>query len=116
MSFCLGRAMSGAGVRNVVRACLLWCGTAAALGGCAWAQTAVDGEVTGFVVDATGAALKGAVVQVQNLANGLTAVAKTESKGEFVVAHLPAGEYRVLVGYERFANLTLEPWWWRLEE
>ncbi|WP_353070097.1 TonB-dependent receptor [Tunturibacter empetritectus] len=109
MSFCLGRARLSAGVRNVVRACLLWCSAAAAVGACAWGQTPVDGEVSGFVVDATGAGLKGAVVQVQNLANGLTAVAKTEGRGEFVVAHLPAGEYRVLVGYERFANLTLEP-------
>jgi hypothetical protein len=109
MSFCLGRARLSAGVRNVIRACLLWCSAAAALGGCAWGQTAVDGEVSGFVVDATGAGLKGALVQVQNLANGLTAVATTEGRGEFVVAHLPAGEYRVLVGYERFANLTLEP-------
>jgi len=49
------------------------------------------------------------VVRVQNLANGLTAAAKTEGRGEFVVAHLPAGEYRVLVDYERFSNLTLEP-------
>ncbi|MBB5318532.1 TonB-dependent receptor [Tunturibacter empetritectus] len=109
MSFCLGRARLSAGVRNVVRACLLWCSAAAALGGCAWGQTPVDGEVSGFVVDATGAALKGAVVQVRNLANGLTAVAKTEGRGEFVVAHLPAGDYRVVVAYERFANLTLEP-------
>jgi hypothetical protein len=109
MSFCLGRAMVSAGVRNVVRACLLWCSAAAAVGGCAWGQSSVDGAVSGFVVDATGAALVGAVVQVQNLANGLTAVATTEGKGEFVVVHLPAGEYRVLVDYERFANLTLEP-------
>ena len=26
-----------------------------------------------------------------------------------MVAHLPPGDYRVLVDYERFANLTLEP-------
>ncbi|WP_433984318.1 carboxypeptidase-like regulatory domain-containing protein [Tunturiibacter empetritectus] len=108
MSFCLGRARLSAGVRNVVGpAC---CGVVPLLPwGCAWGQTPVDGEVSGFVVDATGAALKGAVVQVRNLANGLTAVAKTEGRGEFVVAHLPAGDYRVVVAYERFANLTLEP-------
>jgi Carboxypeptidase regulatory-like domain len=109
MSFCLGRARLSAGVRNVVRACLLWCSAAAAVGGCAWGQSSADGAVSGFVVDATGGALVGAVVQVQSLADGLTAVAKTEGKGEFVVAHLPPGDYRVLVDYERFANLTLEP-------
>ena len=109
MSFCLGRARLSAGVRNVVRACLLWCSAAAAMAGCAWGQSSTDGTVSGFVVDPTGGALVGAVVQVQNLANGLIAIAKTEGKGEFVVAHLPPGDYRVLVDYERFANLTLEP-------
>jgi hypothetical protein len=84
MSFCLGRARLSAGVRNVVRACLLWCLAAAAMGGCALGQSSADGALSGFVVDATGGALVGAVVQVQNLANGLTAVAKTEGRVRLV--------------------------------
>ncbi len=109
MSLCVGRAKVRAGVRNVVRAWLLWCCAAAVVGACAWGQSSVDGAVSGFVVDATGAALVGAVVQVENVANGFVAVAKTVGRGEFVVGHLPAGEYRVVVDYERFAKLTLEP-------
>jgi Carboxypeptidase regulatory-like domain/TonB dependent receptor len=109
MSLGVGRVKMCAGVRNVVRAWLLWCCAAAVLGACAWGQSSVDGAVSGFVADATGAALVGAVVQVENVANGFVAVAKTVGKGEFVVGHLPAGEYRVVVDYERFAKLTLEP-------
>jgi len=109
MSFCMGRARFGARVRKILWACLLWCCAAAIVGVRAQGQTSVDGAVSGFVIDASGAALVGAVVQVQNLATGLTTNAVTEARGEFVVAHLPAGEYRVIVDYERFANLTLDP-------
>jgi len=109
MLFCLGRARNGARVGKILWACLLWCCAAAIVGVRAQGQTTVDGAVSGYVVDTSGAALVGAVVQVQNLANGLATNATTEGKGEFVVDHLPAGEYRVVVDYERFANLTLEP-------
>jgi hypothetical protein len=69
----------------------------------------VDGAISGFVVDAGGAALIGAVVQVQSIADGTMTRTTTEVKGEFLVAHLPAGEYRVEVEYALFGGLTLEP-------
>jgi hypothetical protein len=109
MSFCLGRAKLGAAVRRIVRACLLWCCVAATVEACARGQSAVDGAIGGFVVDASGAALVGAVVQVKNVANGTMNRATTVSKGEFLVANLPAGEYRVEVEYALFARLTLQP-------
>jgi hypothetical protein len=68
----------------------------------------VDGAISGFVVDAGGAALTGAVVQVQNVANGTTTRMTTGGKGEFLVGHLPAGEYSVVVEYALFARLTLQ--------
>ena len=109
MPLCFGRARSGAVARKIVRACLLWCCAAATVEACAWAQTAVDGAISGFVVDAGGAALVGAVVDVHNLATEATSRATTEGKGEFLVAHLPAGEYRVVVEYALFAHLTIQP-------
>jgi len=109
MLFCVGRAKSGAAVSKIVRACLLWCCIAAMGDACVWAQTAVDGAISGFVVDAGGAALVGAVVKVQNVADGTMNRATSGSKGEFLVAHLPAGEYRVDVAYALFAGLTLQP-------
>jgi Carboxypeptidase regulatory-like domain/TonB dependent receptor len=109
MSLCVGRAKCGAAVRKIVWACLLWCCVAATVESCAWGQTSVDGAIGGFVVDASGAALVGAVVQVQNIANGTTNRTTTVSKGEFLVAHLPAGEYQVVVEYALFAQLTVQP-------
>src|SRR5271154_3518823 len=50
----------------------------------------------------------GLLVGVLYLASGTTTRATTESKGEFLVGHLPAGEYRVVVEYALFAQLTLE--------
>ena len=50
------------------------------------------------------------MVQVQNVADGTMTRAPTEGKGEFLVAHLPAGEYRVEVEYAllpRFGALFL---------
>jgi hypothetical protein len=109
MSLCVGRAWSGAVARKIVRFCLLWCYVAATAEARAWGQSAVDGAISGFVVDGGGAALVGAVVQVQNVADGTMTRTTTEGKGEFLVAHLPAGEYRVEVEYALFAGLTLEP-------
>jgi carboxypeptidase family protein/TonB-dependent receptor-like protein len=114
MSFWVGRTKSGAAVRKILRACLLWCCVAAAAAVCAWGQTSVDGAISGFVVDARGAALVGATVQIENLVDGTLGGgtvngATTASKGEFLVAHLTPGEYRVVVGYPLFAQFTLQP-------
>ena len=109
MSFYVGRAVSGAVARRIFRACLLWCCAAAIVEVRAWGQTAVDGAIGGFVVDAGGAALVGAKVLVQNASNGALSRATTGGKGEFLVARLPAGEYRVVVDYALFAELSMQP-------
>jgi hypothetical protein len=108
MSLRRERAKSGAFVRKIVWACLLWCCATATVETCAWGQTAVDGAISGFVVDAGGEALRGAVVQVQSVASGTTARTTTGGKGEFLVGHLRPGEYRVVVEYALFARLTLQ--------
>ena len=73
--------------KRVVMCLLLGCCSAGGTGH-AWAQTSVDGAISGFVVDASGAALAGAVVQVHEVATGLTMETKTGSKGEFLVARV----------------------------
>ncbi len=83
MSLCVGRAWSGAVVRKIVRVCLLWCCAAATVERCAWGQSSVDGAISGFVVDAGGAALVGAVVQVQNVADGTRLVRRPRARGSF---------------------------------
>jgi hypothetical protein len=91
-------------VRNIVCFCLLL-GFGAV--GSAWAQTAVDGVISGFVVDPSGAGLVGVSVRVREVGTGLTGAAATGAKGEFVVERLPAGEYQVVVD-PQFERLTLE--------
>src|SRR5258708_28434087 len=109
MSLCVGRAKCGAVARKIVRACLWWCCVAATVETRAWGQTAVDGAISGFVVDAGGAALVGAVVRVENVVDGRMAGGRREGKGELLVARLPAGECRVEVEYALFSGLTLQP-------
>jgi len=95
--------------RNIVWACLLWCCAAVTMVPLASAQTAVDGAISGFVIDTSGAAVVGAVVQIQNIADGTSTRVSTGSRGEFSVTHLAAGEYKATVEYALFARLTLQP-------
>jgi hypothetical protein len=110
MLFCRGRVRVGAIVLDwkIVAMCLLFgCGSVGVTGR-AWAQTSVDGAISGFVVDASGAALVGATVQVRQVSTGWVSGAKTGSKGEFLVPRVPTGEYQVIVDDAKFARLTLE--------
>ena len=59
----------------------------------AGAQTAVDGAISGFVMDESGAALVGAVIRVQGVATGQVMEARSGAKGEFAVARVAAGTY-----------------------
>ena len=113
MSFRKARAKSSAVVPTILRACLLWCCAAAIVLTCvqtrAFAQTAVDGALAGFVVDTTGAALGGATIEVRNIADGSIRRTTTLVKGEFLLPNLPAGDYTITVDYALFAQLTLAP-------
>jgi hypothetical protein len=96
MSF--GRGRVGLGAMMVL---FLLCGLTPTLG-----QTAVDGAIRGLVRDAGGAVVAGAAVRVEDDAAGFVARATTDRSGEFLVARVPAGTYRVTVeaaGFERLA-------------
>ena len=71
------------------------------------AQTPVDGAISGYVVDAGGAALAGAAVRARNAATGFQAVSASGHHGEFVISRLPAGVYEVSVERPRFERLVL---------
>jgi hypothetical protein len=73
----------------------------------AWGQTAVDGAVRGVVLDAGGAAVRGAVVLVEDAATGFVARAATDPGGEFLVPRVPAGTYRVTVEAAGFEQMVL---------
>ena len=107
MSFCRGRARFSAAVLKLLWASLLLGCCAAGVVARAWGQTSVDGAISGFVVDASEAALAGAVVEVQNVSTGLERWVTTGRGGEFMVTSLPPGEYEVIVEYARFDQLVL---------
>lgn len=78
---------------------------AVAGGAHAQAQTAVDGAIRGVVVDAGGAVVAGASVAVEDGATGVVTRTATDRRGEFLVARVLPGAYRVTVtaaGFERF--------------
>lgn len=109
MLSCLDRDRLCAIAVRVVWTLLLGWGACLGLGvsSPAWGQTSVDGAISGFVVDASGAALAGASVQVQNASTGLESDVTSGAKGEFLVTRLPAGEYVVTVDEARFDRLVL---------
>jgi hypothetical protein len=85
---------------------LLLCGGRVSVMG----QTAVDGVMHGVVVDAGGAVVRGARVQVDDAATGFAARVTTDNSGEFLVARVPVGTYRVVVeaaGFERMVLPTV---------
>jgi hypothetical protein len=61
------------------------------------AQTATDGAIGGRVLSSAGLPEVGAVVLAQALDTGLTLRTRSGAKGEFFIARLPVGQYRVTV-------------------
>jgi len=89
------------------------------------AQT-FQAQVTGTVVDSSGAAVPGAVVTARDLATGDVSTTKSNGSGDFVLPYLKPGMYQVacqLTGFKRFeqgpitlqvnqvlqVNVTLQP-------
>jgi hypothetical protein len=69
----------------------------------AFAQT-FRGDLAGTVTDATGAALAGAAIKVDNPSTGLSRSTLTGKTGTFLVAELPVGIYEMTVSMTGFEN------------
>lgn len=83
---------------------LLLLATFCSLQGIVLAQSsATGGQITGQVLDSTGAALGGAEVTVRNLNTNYTREAVTNDGGLYVVPLLPSGPYEVTVKLNGFA-------------
>ena len=65
---------------------------------------AMNGEITGTVLDASGAAVTTATVTVVNASTGYERSAKTNSAGLYRVPILPLGDYSITVESEGFAT------------
>lgn len=73
----------------------------------ACAQTAVDGAVSGSVVDAGGAVVSGARVSFRTGAVELEPQIATDSQGEFFVPRVSPGDYDLTIDAPEFAPVTL---------
>jgi Carboxypeptidase regulatory-like domain len=101
MERCLNRAGLNAIILKIVFA-LLTLHPSDAL-----AQTAVDGAITGIVIDPTGAAITGATLQAKDLATGLAIQTTSGRDGEFLIPRLPTGEYQITISARWFKPLIL---------
>src|SRR5688500_1367736 len=69
------------------------------------AQTqSTTGTNQGNVLDANGAAIPGATVEIKNLGTNLTRTITTDEEGRFVALSLPPGKYSVTVSNKGFAT------------
>jgi hypothetical protein len=73
------------------------------------AQTQITtGTIQGTVVDANGAAVQGANVEIKNLDTNFTRTLTTDDEGRFVAPLLQPGNYSVSVSKQGFATTVLE--------
>jgi outer membrane receptor for ferrienterochelin and colicin len=75
----------------------------------ALAQTQItSGTIQGTVLDANGAAVPGANVELRNTETNFVRSAGTDEEGRFVALQLPPGRYTVTVSKQGFATLVVE--------
>src|SRR5438034_5160786 len=73
------------------------------------AQTQITtGTIQGTVVDANGAALPGATIELKNADTNFVRTATTDDLGRFVALQLPPGRYTLTVSKTGFATLVVE--------
>ena len=61
-------------------------------------------QLSGMVVDTTGAAIPGATVQVRGMNSTVQRATRSDSNGVFTISGLPAGEYRAVVSSPGFED------------
>src|SRR5687768_5927033 len=66
------------------------------------------GAIQGTVLDANGAAVPGATVEVKNVDTNFARTSTTDDEGRFVALQLPPGRYTVTVSKSGFATLLVE--------
>src|SRR5437867_108048 len=69
---------------------------------------AADGNLTGTVLDASGAAVAGSTVEVENSATGVKTATKTDGSGSYRINNLLIGSYTVTTTAAGFTTATLK--------
>ncbi len=68
---------------------------------------ATDANLVGSVLDATGAAIQNAAVELENMATGVKTQTKTNAEGQYRFNNIPAGDYRVKASSPGFSETTI---------
>src|SRR5580765_2014932 len=68
------------------------------------AQTVAIAQISGVVNDESGGALPGVEVQVTQTATGATRFVVTDGRGEYVLANLPIGPYKLEAKLQGFTT------------
>jgi len=71
------------------------------------AQTATSGQITGNVTDPSGAAVPSATVTVTNVGTGETRTVTTSEEGNYTLANLAVGTYRLTVSKSGFKETAV---------
>lgn len=72
------------------------------------AMTGGAGDLTGVVTDPSGAVIAGAQVQVVSPSGDVVATTTTDSQGQYDVAGLPAGNYRIQISRQGFQTTVMQ--------
>ena len=73
------------------------------------AQTQITtGTIQGTVIDANGAALPDANVELKNIDTNFSRTASTDEEGRFIALQLPPGRYTLTITKSGFATLIVE--------
>ena len=73
------------------------------------AQTQITtGTIQGTVIDANGAALPDANVELKNIDTNFSRTASTDEEGRFIALQLPPGRYTLTITKSGFATLVVE--------
>jgi hypothetical protein len=73
------------------------------------AQTQITtGTIQGTILDANGAAIPGANVEIKNIDTNFTRTTTSDEDGRFVALQLPSGRYNLTVSKTGFATLVVE--------
>ncbi len=81
---------------------------ALALGSALAIAQVTDGNITGTVLDASGAVVPTAAIEAENVSTGLKRVARTDALGTYRINNVPVGTYRITAKAEGFAATSLE--------
>ena len=73
------------------------------------AQGIITGGITGAVVDPTGAAIPGAIVEASNESTGVVLKIVTSATGAFQISNVPLGSYRLTFSGNGFSKSILNP-------